>query len=160
MRTKHVRGTPQRAGQILKYEASISASNIMIVDPKTKKRSRIGFSLDEKGRKWRIAKSSGEVLVTAKAAPPKKAKVAEEEVTAAKEEVKVVKETKEAKEIKEVKEKVKAETVAAPPRKAFWKRFGFGAEALEEEESPRAQEGGGPDDKGAPSRTRSSGRGS
>jgi large subunit ribosomal protein L24 len=34
----------------------------MIVDPKTKKPSRVGFKLDKDGNKVRFAKKSGEVL--------------------------------------------------------------------------------------------------
>lgn len=78
MRTKHIRRTPQRAGQIVRYEAALHLSNVMLVDPKTKKRTRVGFTMDEKGRKVRIAKRSGEVIVAGtvapKAAPQEKAK--------------------------------------------------------------------------------------
>mgnify|MGYP000147355603 CR=1 FL=1 len=66
MRTKHVKATPQREGQILKYEASIHASNVMIMDSKTKKRARIGSKVDEKGKKQRMAKQSGGTIVAEK----------------------------------------------------------------------------------------------
>ena len=36
--------------------------HLMIVDPKTKKPSRVGFKLDKKGNKVRFAKKSGEVI--------------------------------------------------------------------------------------------------
>ena len=77
MRTRHIRKTPQQAGQRIKYEASLSASNVMLIDPKTKKPTRIGYKIDAKtGQKVRIAKVSGEALPkvsTAKAVKPKKA---------------------------------------------------------------------------------------
>lgn len=109
MRTRHVRSTPQRAGEIVKYEASIHRSNVMVVDPKTKKATRVGFKM-EKGHKVRIAKKSGEVIsgtATAKAAKTKTATDAAPK--------------------KEAKKKEKA----APEKKPFWKNMGFGAEALE-----------------------------
>lgn len=66
MRTKHIKKTHQSAGQKLTYEAPIHVSNVAIVDPKSKKPTRIGFKIDEKtGKKVRIARSSGEVLVRA-----------------------------------------------------------------------------------------------
>lgn len=63
MRVRHIKKTPQQAGQRITYEASLAASNVMILDPKTKKPTRIGYRLDEKlGKKVRFAKVSGEVL--------------------------------------------------------------------------------------------------
>ena len=43
-------------------EAPIHASNVMMLDPKSKKRTRIGHTTDKKGNKVRIAKKSGEIL--------------------------------------------------------------------------------------------------
>lgn len=77
IRTKHVKKTFQEAGRILKYEASIHASNVMVIDPKTKKRTRLGSKVDAKGHKVRIARKSGEVVVkvaAAKVAPKKEKK--------------------------------------------------------------------------------------
>lgn len=63
MRTRHMRKTAQAPGRIVRYEASIHASNVMAVDPKTKKRTRIGYK--EHDGKWeRVAKKSGELLVS------------------------------------------------------------------------------------------------
>jgi len=73
MRTKHIKATPQKAGQRLQYEASIHASNVMLLDAKTKKPTRIGFSVSEKGKKERIAKRSGEVISRSLKAAPGKA---------------------------------------------------------------------------------------
>ena len=43
-------------------EAPIHASNVMILDPKTKKRTRIGHTVDKKGNKVRCAKKSNESI--------------------------------------------------------------------------------------------------
>ena len=59
---KHVKGNGQTAGSINEVEAPIHASNVMIVDPKTGKRTRIGHSTDKKGNKIRVAKKSNESL--------------------------------------------------------------------------------------------------
>ena len=60
---KHQKPTGQETGGILEVEAPINASNVMIVDPKTKKRTRVGHTTDEKtGKKIRIAKKSNEKI--------------------------------------------------------------------------------------------------
>ena len=55
---KHVKGNGQQAGSINEMEAPIHASNVMIVDPKTGKGTRIGHTVDKKGKKIRVAKKS------------------------------------------------------------------------------------------------------
>ena len=59
---KHVKGNGQTSGGIIDVEAPIDASNVIIIDPKTKKRTRIGKSVDKNGKKIRIAKKSNEKL--------------------------------------------------------------------------------------------------
>ena len=60
---KHQRPTGQETGGILEVAAPINASNVMIVDPKTKKRTRIVHTTDTKtGKKIRIAKKSNEKI--------------------------------------------------------------------------------------------------
>lgn len=60
---KHRKGNGQESGGILEIEAPIHASNVMLIDPKTKKRTRVGYTTDEKtNKKIRIAKKSGEKL--------------------------------------------------------------------------------------------------
>ena len=59
---KHQKPTGQDNGGIIEREAPIHASNVMIIDPKTKKRTRIGHTTDKKGKKIRIAKKSNEKL--------------------------------------------------------------------------------------------------
>jgi large subunit ribosomal protein L24 len=58
---KHVKGNGQQAGSITEVEAAIHASNVMIIDPKTKKPTKIGYK-EEKGKKVRYAKASGTTL--------------------------------------------------------------------------------------------------
>ena len=108
MRTKHIRRTPQQAGQKIKYEASIHVSNVMLVDPKTKKPTRIRYEIDAKGVKQRIAVKSGEKLGTGPVS-----------VGGAKGK-KGAKKDKEEGEV--VVEKKKADAPAAPKKEAFWKR--------------------------------------
>ena len=59
---KHNKGNAQQTGGILEVEAPIHASNVMIVDPKTKKPTRIGHTIDKNNKKIRIAKKSGEKI--------------------------------------------------------------------------------------------------
>ena len=60
---KHQKPTGQESGGILEVEAPINASNVMIIDPKTKKRTRIGHTTDTKtGKKIRITKKSNEKI--------------------------------------------------------------------------------------------------
>lgn len=117
MRTRHIKGGPNRAGEIVKYEASISVSNVMLIDPKTKKRSRIGFKKDEKGRKMRIAKNSGEEVK--KSAVAKKKKL----------------EGTEGKEGTKEKKTSSTSSKSSMPSQSsdkspFWKKMGFGAEEM------------------------------
>ena len=57
---KTVKPNGQNPGSITEVEAPIHASNVMIVDPKTKKITRIGHTTDKKGKKIRITKKSNE----------------------------------------------------------------------------------------------------
>ena len=59
---KHVKGNGQTAGSITEVEASIHASNVMILDPKTKKPTRIGHSINKDGKKIRVSKKSNSSL--------------------------------------------------------------------------------------------------
>lgn len=60
IRTRHIKKTPQRAGQIVKYEAPFSASNVKLVCPSCNKAVRIGYSAAEKGKKYRVCKKCNE----------------------------------------------------------------------------------------------------
>ena len=60
---KHKKGNGQETGGILEVEAPIHVSNVMLIDPKTKKPTRIGYKLDEKtNKKERISKKSNEKI--------------------------------------------------------------------------------------------------
>ena len=63
--TKHVRvGQTDRGtktGGIETVEAPIHVSNVALVDPSTKKPTRVGFSVVD-GKKVRVAKRSGDVI--------------------------------------------------------------------------------------------------
>ena len=59
---KHVKPNWQQDGGIVEVEAPIHASNVMIIDPKSKKRTRIGHTTEKNGKKIRIAKKSNEKL--------------------------------------------------------------------------------------------------
>jgi large subunit ribosomal protein L24 len=102
MRTKHIKKTPQRAGQRVRYEAGIHVSNVMFIDPKTKKRTRVGYAVDAAGMKRRLLKRSGELL----AAPAPRVEKAEQEP-----------------QTKQAKGEKKAETGGMPSKKPFWKRL-------------------------------------
>ena len=57
-----VEGANMVKKHIVEVEAPIDASNVMLVDPKTKKRTRIGHTTDKKGNKVRVSKKSNEEL--------------------------------------------------------------------------------------------------
>ncbi|RAP73220.1 MULTISPECIES: 50S ribosomal protein L24 [Paenibacillus] len=60
---KHTRpsqANPQ--GGIIEQEAAIHVSNVMHIDPKSGKVTRIGYKVLDNGNKVRIAKKSGEVI--------------------------------------------------------------------------------------------------
>ena len=59
---KHIKPNGQTAGSIVEVESSIDASNVMIVDPKTGKATRIGHTIDKKGKKVRVAKKSNSTI--------------------------------------------------------------------------------------------------
>jgi large subunit ribosomal protein L24 len=59
---KHQKAFGGSEGGIIEMATKIDASNIAIVDPKTKKASRIKYSIDTKGKKTRVATKSGEEI--------------------------------------------------------------------------------------------------
>jgi large subunit ribosomal protein L24 len=58
--SKPTQANPQ--GGILDQEAPIHVSNVMLIDPKSGKPTRIGYKVLENGEKVRVAKKSGEVI--------------------------------------------------------------------------------------------------
>ena len=62
VRKKHNKPTQNNPeGSIVEIYAPIDASNVMLIDPKTKKPTRVGYK-EVKGKKVRYAKKSGETL--------------------------------------------------------------------------------------------------
>ncbi len=66
---RHVKGRDRSPGQRVEFFAPIHISNVAIVDPETKKSSRMGYKISKTGAKKRISKKSGKEVVS-----PKKAK--------------------------------------------------------------------------------------
>lgn len=62
MRKKHMRTRKQgQKGQILELAAPLHASKVMVIDPSSKKPTRIGYTRDGENKK-RVAKRSGEMI--------------------------------------------------------------------------------------------------
>ena len=59
---KHTKPSTAGAGGIETKAASIHASNVALIDPKSDKPTRVGYKVDAKGNKTRIAKKSGEKI--------------------------------------------------------------------------------------------------
>jgi hypothetical protein len=122
MRVRHVKKTTQQAGQRIHFEASLHASNVMLLDPKTKKPTRIGYRRDEKtGRRMRIAKKSNDVIAgtaAVKKAPAKGTATGKKESKPPKASLAEGGETKESKQTKT------AQETKLPTKQPFWKRGG------------------------------------
>jgi large subunit ribosomal protein L24 len=64
---KHVRATrPEQESGIIEKPAPIALSNVMLVDPKTGKPTRVRVRLDADGTKERVAVKSGDVIARAR----------------------------------------------------------------------------------------------
>ena len=63
MATRHTkpRGMGQPGG-IVEQEAAVHLSNLMLIDGKTDKPTRVGFRVLDDGRKVRVAKATGNVI--------------------------------------------------------------------------------------------------
>ena len=59
---KHVKPNGQSAGSIVEMELPIHASNVMILDQKTNKPTRIGHEINKDGKKIRTTKKSNSNL--------------------------------------------------------------------------------------------------
>ncbi len=60
---KHTKATGMgQPGGIIEQEATIHLSNVMLIDPKTDKPTRVGFRILDDGRKVRVARPSGDVI--------------------------------------------------------------------------------------------------
>ncbi len=62
MAKKHMKPNAMNSeGGIVEKEMAIDASNVMLIDPETKKATRVGFEVKD-GKKVRIAKKSGKEI--------------------------------------------------------------------------------------------------
>ena len=59
---RHQKPGQMDPGGIKTFEAPIHVSNVAIMDPRDGKPTRVGFKVDEHGRKTRYAKRSGESI--------------------------------------------------------------------------------------------------
>jgi len=61
---RHTRPNPQKniKGGIMEREQPIHVSNVMLVDPDTKKPTRMGRKVLEDGKRVRVARRSGELI--------------------------------------------------------------------------------------------------
>ena len=62
MRKHFMKAGAGNQGGIIEKPAAMNASNVAILDPKTKKPTRVGYSIDKDGKKTRITKASGSTL--------------------------------------------------------------------------------------------------
>jgi large subunit ribosomal protein L24 len=63
--TKHIkpRGM-QEPGGMRQQEAAIHVSNLMLIDPRSERPTKVGYRVLDDGRKVRVAKVTGEVIET------------------------------------------------------------------------------------------------
>jgi hypothetical protein len=122
----------------------------MLLDAKGKP-TRVGMKIDEKGKKVRIAKTTGAVL--GRSALPKEAKDS--------------KEAQEAKETKKAKSTIKetsssssksSDSSPSPKKSPFWKKMGFGSDALPHSEDPTGHDVPGVENAPKPGPTQSQSR--
>jgi large subunit ribosomal protein L24 len=55
-------GSPASQGGVVEQEGPIHVSNVMLVDPKTNKPTRVGVTRGEDGRAVRVARRSGQQI--------------------------------------------------------------------------------------------------
>ena len=65
---KHRKPSATNPGGIDSIEASIHVSNVALLDPKSGKATRVGYTLNADGTKTRIARKSGAAIATAQKA--------------------------------------------------------------------------------------------
>lgn len=62
MKKRHLRARAGAAGQIVESPRAINASNVMFVDPESKKPTRLGRKVADDGTRVRITRKSGKVI--------------------------------------------------------------------------------------------------
>jgi large subunit ribosomal protein L24 len=66
IRTKHVKPQQEEeSGQIVTQEAPVHSSNVMLYSEKEKVASRVSYTFDKDGRKVRMLKKTGRLLIWA-----------------------------------------------------------------------------------------------
>ena len=58
---KHVKGKNGQPGERVEFFGPINVSNVALIDPKSKKATRVGYKFDG-NQKMRVAKKSGEII--------------------------------------------------------------------------------------------------
>ena len=59
---RHQRPSQASPGGIMDKEAPLHISNVALIDPKTDRPTRVGYRMEDTGRKVRVARRSGEVI--------------------------------------------------------------------------------------------------
>jgi large subunit ribosomal protein L24 len=59
---RHTRPSARQPGGIVEKEAAIHISNVAHIDPASNRPTRVGYRIQDDGRKVRFAKRSGDVL--------------------------------------------------------------------------------------------------
>ena len=59
---KHKKPSQEDEGGIVEQEKPIHKSNLMLIDPKSKKPTKVGFKLNKKGSYNRYAKKTGDLI--------------------------------------------------------------------------------------------------
>jgi large subunit ribosomal protein L24 len=59
---RHTRPSARQPGGIVEREAAIHISNVAHIDPASNRPTRVGYRIQDDGRKVRFAKRSGDVL--------------------------------------------------------------------------------------------------
>lgn len=62
IRTKHIKKSQGQAGQKIKFEAPISASNVMVICPNCSKVTRVAQLILKTGKKQRVCKKCNQTL--------------------------------------------------------------------------------------------------
>lgn len=70
--TRHIKKTASQPGQRIQKEGPFAASNVKLICPSCNKATRVGYSMPDKGKKYRICKKCNESVEQAKAKVEKK----------------------------------------------------------------------------------------
>ena len=62
VKTKFKKKSLQGPGSMFKIECKIDVSNVALIDPKSNKATRVGYTIKKDGSKSRVSKKSNEVI--------------------------------------------------------------------------------------------------